>query len=75
MAMVMMLLEERLFIQRTEAPAFVSYLPPHREIHEENSVSVVGPECTRTDALHSHGNTAMGIQPVKLTYTKVTGET
>ncbi|KYQ55250.1 hypothetical protein ALC60_05875, partial [Trachymyrmex zeteki] len=48
----------------------------HHHIHDigENPVSIAGLKCTRADAMHSHGNTTMGIQPVKLTYTKVPAE-
>lgn len=67
--MVMMLLEDCLFIQRIRSFCFRLF-HHYIEIREENFVSVAGPESTRADALHSHGNTMMGIQPVKLTYTK-----
>lgn len=64
--MIVVPLENRLFIQYTGL-LLSSHPPPQRK---ENPVSIAVPKCIRADAMHSHGNTTMGTQPVKLTYTK-----
>lgn len=65
---------ESLVYPAHRASAFVSPSTAQRGSRGENPVSI-GPKCTRTDAMHSHGNTTtMGTQPVKLTYTKAPAE-